>query len=75
MKIGYVSAAAGLPTTTLDDIVAHYQRLIQRHDRPMPKMQALGACMTKFLLYAFAVMHKRRAFEANHVWEEERRAA
>jgi transposase len=56
-------------------IKAHYERLIQRRDRPMVKMQALGACMGKFLLYAFAVMHKRRAFEANHVWEEERRAA
>ena len=51
-------------------IKAHYERLLQRTDRPMTKMQALGACMTKFLLYAFAVMKKREAFKVEHVWEE-----
>jgi transposase len=56
-------------------IKGHYERLIQRQDRPLPKMQALGACMTKFLMYAFALMHKRVAFDVNHVWEVERRAA
>jgi transposase len=51
-------------------IKAHYERLLQRADRPMTKMQALGACMTKFLLYAFAVMKRREPFTAEHVWEE-----
>ena len=37
-------------------IRAHYDRLIQRADRQLPKMQAIGACMNKLLLYAFAVM-------------------
>jgi transposase len=51
-------------------IKAHYERLLQRPDRPLTKMQALGACMIKFLMYAFAVMHKRQAFEVEHTWEE-----
>lgn len=51
-------------------IKAHYERLLQRTDRPMIKMQALGACMTKLLLYAFAVMKRREAFAIDHVWEE-----
>ncbi|MFC1660993.1 IS110 family transposase [Gemmatimonadota bacterium] len=56
-------------------IKAHYDRLIQRPDRPMLKMQALGACMSKFLLYAFAVMKKREAFRIDHIWKEVRLAA
>jgi transposase len=48
---------------------AHYDRLIQRPDRPMAKMQALGACMSKFLMYAFAVMKRRQAFRIDHSWE------
>ena len=51
-------------------IRAHYQRLIQREDRPLEKMAALGACMNKLLLYSFAVMKKRQAFDSEHSWEE-----
>jgi transposase len=47
---------------------AHYERLVQRTDRPLSKMKALGACMTKFLMYAFAVMKNRCAFDSDHVW-------
>jgi transposase len=56
-------------------IRGHYDRLVQRPNRPMLKMQALGACMSKFLLYAFAVMKKREAFKIDHIWEEARLAA
>ena len=50
-------------------IRAHYDRLIQRPDRPLTKMQALGACMNKLLLYAFAVMSRQVAFEIDHDWQ------
>ncbi len=50
-------------------IRAHYDRLIQRADRPLSKMQALGACMNKLLLYAFAVMSRREAFQLDHDWQ------
>ena len=50
-------------------IRAHYDRLIQRADRPLPKLQALGACMNKLLLYAFAVMSRREAFQLDHDWQ------
>ena len=50
-------------------IRAHYDRLIQRADWPLPKMQALGACMNKLLLYAFAVMSRREAFQLDHDWQ------
>jgi hypothetical protein len=48
---------------------AHYDRLIQRPDRPLPKMKALGACMNKLLLYAFAVMKRRQPFDTDHRWQ------
>lgn len=51
---------------------AHYDRLIQRTERPLTKMQAIGACMNKLLLYAFAVMKRREHFDANHHWRDER---
>jgi hypothetical protein len=50
-------------------IRAHYDRLVQRADRPLPKMQALGACMNKLLLYAFAVMSRREAIQLDHHWQ------
>jgi transposase len=50
-------------------IRAHYDRLIQRADRPLTKMQALGACMNKLLLYAFAVMSRQQPFELDHDWQ------
>ena len=51
-------------------IKAHYERLIQRTDRPLTKMAAVGACMTKFLHLAFAVMKHRRAFDRDHQWRD-----
>jgi transposase len=50
-------------------IRAHYDRLRSRPERPLSKMTALGACMNKLLLYAFAVMKQRRAFEVEHRWQ------
>ena len=49
---------------------AHYDRLISRGVRPLPKMAAIGACMNKLLLYAFAVMKNRQPFEIDHRWKE-----
>lgn len=49
---------------------AHYDRLIQRADRPLTKMQAVGACMNKLLLFAFAVMKHRVDFALDHRWRE-----
>ena len=54
---------------------AHYERLTQRVTRPLPPMQAIGACMTKLLHYAFAVVKNRTAFDADHVWRDESIAA
>lgn len=51
-------------------IKAHYERLTQRVTRPLPPMQAIGACMTKLLHYAYAVVKHRAAFEADHVWRD-----
>lgn len=51
-------------------IRAHYDRLIQREDRPLEKMAALGACMNKLLLYSFAVMKRRQAFDIEHSWQK-----
>ena len=44
---------------------AHYERLTQRVTRPLPPMQAIGACMTKLLHDAFAVVHNQTAFDVN----------
>ena len=49
---------------------AHYERLTQRVTRPLPPMQAIGACMTKLLHYAYAVVKNRAAFDADHVWRD-----
>ena len=54
---------------------AHYERLTQRATRPLPPMQAIGACMTKLLHYAYAVVKHRTAFDADHVWRDESIAA
>lgn len=56
-------------------IKAHYERLRQRPVRPLPKRHAFGACMTKLLLYAFAVVNKREVFDVDHLWKEGRIAA
>jgi transposase len=47
---------------------AHYDRLRQREIRPLAAMPAMAACMTKWLLYAFAVMKRRQPFDVDHVW-------
>jgi transposase len=47
---------------------AHYDRLIGRTERPLAKMVAVGACMNKLLLYAFAVMKRQQAFDVDHRW-------
>lgn len=49
---------------------SHFDRLVSRPERPLAKMTALGACMNKLLLWAFAVMKQRRAFALDHEWKE-----
>ncbi len=56
-------------------IKAHYERLCQRPIRPLPKMHAFGACMSKLLHYAFAVVKNREAFDVDHLWKEKQIAA
>ena len=51
-------------------IAAHFDHLTSRATRPLPKMAAIGACMNKLLLYAFAVMKKRIPFNVDHRWKE-----
>jgi transposase len=41
----------------------HYQRLTTRPEHPLPKMQALGACMNKFLWYAWHVAKRRERYD------------
>ena len=52
-------------------LAAHFDRLVHRTDRPLTKMAAIGACMNKLLLYAFAVMKHRRPFDIDHKWRED----
>ena len=54
---------------------AHYDRLRQRDVRPLETMPAMVACMNKWLLYAFAVMKRRQAFQVDHVWQSHTLAA
>lgn len=42
-----------------DAIAFHYQRLQTRKQRPLEKMEALGACMNKLLAYVWATGHNR----------------
>ena len=48
---------------------AHYDRLRQRESRPLETMPAMVACMSKWLLYAFAVMKHQQPFQTEHVWQ------
>lgn len=50
---------------------AHYDRLRQREARPLATMPAMVACMNKWLLYAFAVMKRREAFQVDHAWRSQ----
>ena len=56
----YMSTIAAIQHNPL--LGAHYDRLISRANRPLSKMAAIGACMNKLLLYAFAVMKKRQPY-------------
>jgi transposase len=49
--------------TQNDAIHYHYQRLTTRAEHPLPKMQALGACMNKFLWYAWHVVNRREMYD------------
>lgn len=41
----------------------HYQRLTTRREHPLPKMQAVGACMNKLLWYVWHVAHRREMYD------------
>jgi transposase len=41
----------------------HYQRLTTRAEHPLPKMQAIGACMNKVLWYAWHVVNRRELYD------------
>jgi transposase len=49
-----------------DALQHHYQRLTTRTEHPLPKMQAIGACMNKFLWYTWHVVKHREAYDAHH---------
>lgn len=46
----------------------HYQRLTTRAEHPLPKMQAIGACMNKFLWYVWHVVKRREYYDPQH-WQ------
>ena len=56
-------------------IKAHYERLTQRATRPLPSMQAFGACMTKLPHYVFAVVKHQVPFDVDHLWRDTPMAA
>ena len=41
----------------------HYQRLTTRVEHPLPKMQAIGACMNKLLWYVWHVVKRRDRYD------------
>jgi transposase len=47
-------------------IAHHYQRLQRRSERPLTKMQAIGACMNKLLWYVWHVSHAREMYDPEH---------
>lgn len=49
--------------TQNDALAHHYQRLTTRPAHPLPKMQALGACMNKLLWYAWHVVKRRERYD------------
>ncbi len=51
-----------------DALVHHYQRLTTRPEHPLLKMQAIGACMNKFLWYAWHVVKCRERYDAQR-WQ------
>lgn len=50
-----------------DALHYHYQRLTTRTEHPLPKMQAIGACMNKLLWYAWHVAKRRDKYD-NQRW-------
>ncbi len=46
-----------------DALAYHYQRLTTRREHPLPKMQAIGACMNKLLWYAWHVVKRREVYD------------
>jgi transposase len=44
----------------------HYARLTTRSVHPLPKMQAIGACMNKLLWYAWHVVKRRDYYAPDH---------
>ena len=46
-----------------DALHYHYERLTTRAEHPLPKMQAIGACMNKFLWYAWHVVNHRERYD------------
>lgn len=54
--------------TRNDAIAYHYQRLTTRPTHPLPKMQAVGACMNKVLWYVWHVAKYRQSYDATR-WQ------
>ena len=49
--------------TQNDALAYHYQRLTTRAEHPLPKMQAIGACMNKLLWYCWHVVKRREMYD------------
>jgi transposase len=49
--------------TQNDALAYHYQRLTTRSEHPLPKMQAIGACMNKLMWYVWHVVHRREMYD------------
>lgn len=49
--------------TQNDALAYHYRRLTMRAVHPLPKMQAIGACMNKLLWYAWHVVKRREVYD------------
>ncbi len=49
--------------TRNDALAYHYQRLTTRTEHPLPKMQAIGACMNKLLWYVWHVVNRRECYD------------
>jgi transposase len=52
--------------TRNDAIHYQYQRLTMRSKHPLPKMQAVGACMNKVLWYAWHVVKHHEFYDPHH---------
>jgi transposase len=52
--------------TRNEAIQHHYQRLLTRPQHPLPKMQAVGACMNKLLWYAWHVVTHQVVYDPQH---------